>query len=172
MKKIFEMYSIYNKKVNDSLINILINVSKKELQLDLNTFYKSILDTFIHIFLSDLNWLKQVQNAYSYSSINQSEIIRLTSDKIKQKIEEDYKYVFKIRKELDDLIENLINEINENDFEKNFKFKNIRGEEIEKIFWITIIHIFNHQTHHRGEISAMLDILNIKNDYSGIRLYF
>lgn len=118
MKKIFEMYSIYNKKVNDSLINILINVSKKELQLDLNTFYKSILDTFIHIFLSDLNWLKQVQNAYSYSSINQSEIIRLTSDKIKQKIEEDYKYVFKIRKELDDLIENLINEINENDFEK------------------------------------------------------
>lgn len=55
---------------------------------------------------------------------------------------------------------------------KKFKFKNIRGEEIEKIFWITIIHIFNHQTHHRGEISAMLDILNIKNDYSGIRLYF
>jgi uncharacterized damage-inducible protein DinB len=30
-----------------------------------------------------------------------------------------------------------------------------------------LLTIFNHQTHHRGGISVMLDMADVKNDFSG-----
>ena len=33
---------------------------------------------------------------------------------------------------------------------------------------LLVAHMFNHQTHHRGQISLYLDILGKKNDFSGI----
>lgn len=32
-----------------------------------------------------------------------------------------------------------------------------------------LIHLFNHHTHHRGQISQILDSMGIENDYSGLR---
>lgn len=34
--------------------------------------------------------------------------------------------------------------------------------------WLPAIHLFHHQTHHRGQISFLLDSLAIVNDYSSI----
>ncbi len=30
------------------------------------------------------------------------------------------------------------------------------------------LHLFNHQTHHRGQISVLLDQLGVENDYSNL----
>ncbi len=32
-----------------------------------------------------------------------------------------------------------------------------------------LLHLFNHHTHHRGQISQILDSMGIANDYSGLR---
>ncbi len=32
-----------------------------------------------------------------------------------------------------------------------------------------LLHLFNHHTHHRGQISQILDSMGIENDYSGLR---
>jgi uncharacterized damage-inducible protein DinB len=40
--------------------------------------------------------------------------------------------------------------------------------EQEKDFGGLVLHVFNHQTHHRGQMSLYLDILGKKNDFSGI----
>jgi uncharacterized damage-inducible protein DinB len=32
-----------------------------------------------------------------------------------------------------------------------------------------LLHVLNHHTHHRGQISQILDAMGIENDYSGIR---
>ena len=34
--------------------------------------------------------------------------------------------------------------------------------------WKGLLHLFNHQTHHRGQISQILDSLGVANDYSSI----
>lgn len=33
------------------------------------------------------------------------------------------------------------------------------------------MHFFNHQTHHRGQIAAVLDAAGIENDYSNLIWY-
>jgi uncharacterized damage-inducible protein DinB len=50
-------------------------------------------------------------------------------------------------------------------------FKNFKGEELERPYWNLVFHILNHGTHHRGEISALLDRKGVANDFSGFNLY-
>jgi len=43
-----------------------------------------------------------------------------------------------------------------------------KGNEARRIIWQGLLHLFNHQTHHRGQISQILDAQKIEHDYSGI----
>jgi len=61
-----------------------------------------------------------------------------------------------------------INELAENQLHSTIKYKNYKGENIEKELWKTLLHWFNHQTHHRGQVSVLLDLLGIDHDYSGL----
>jgi uncharacterized damage-inducible protein DinB len=59
-------------------------------------------------------------------------------------------------------------EIAESDLEKIISFANTKGEIVNKNVGGSILHIFNHQTHHRGMISIYLDMMGIDNDFSGL----
>jgi uncharacterized damage-inducible protein DinB len=48
------------------------------------------------------------------------------------------------------------------------RYKNYKGEDTEKEMWKVLMQMFNHATHHRGQISGLLDMLGIDNDYSAI----
>ena len=48
------------------------------------------------------------------------------------------------------------------------KYKNYKGEDIKKEVWKTLLHWFNHQTDHRGQISVLLDMIEIDHDYSSV----
>jgi uncharacterized damage-inducible protein DinB len=72
------------------------------------------------------------------------------------------------RIKLDGIIVELTNEIETEDLYKTITRITRSGEKLEKIFWKVLIHMFNHQTHHRGQISQILDTLKIENDYSNM----
>ena len=62
----------------------------------------------------------------------------------------------------------MCSDIKKEDLEMNVVKIRRNGQRVEKVFWKAIIHFFNHQTHHRGQIAEMLDILQIENDYSNM----
>ncbi len=39
---------------------------------------------------------------------------------------------------------------------------------LEREAAFALVHFFNHQTHHRGQVSALLDGWKIENDYSNM----
>ncbi len=90
---------------------------------------------------------------------------------LKTGIENHYRGIFTMRGELDVLFEDLLKEIREGDLEKEVTYKNKKGEDLTKKFGHILMHLFNHKTHHRGEISAMLDIQKISNDYATMLNY-
>ena len=48
------------------------------------------------------------------------------------------------------------------------QYKNWDGKEMQKPSWLVLLHMFNHQTHNRGQIALILDQMGVDNDYSGI----
>ena len=58
--------------------------------------------------------------------------------------------------------------LKEEDFVKDLTFTDSHGLEYSKNMGFLILHMFNHQTHHRGMISVYLDELKMNNDFSNI----
>jgi uncharacterized damage-inducible protein DinB len=61
-----------------------------------------------------------------------------------------------------------MDELTENDLEKTISFANMKGETVSKNVGGSILHMFNHQTHHRGMISLYLEMMGIDNDFSSL----
>lgn len=163
-----DIYSYYA-RCNTAITNNMLDIIKKHPEsysFETNGYYKSISSILDHIYTSNLNWIK------AFCSVMKSAV----GDKIQTMTIPEYgdKVFYSIEEALNGLQETLemteiiCNEFNENDYNKILIRKRRNGEVMEKIAWKAMIHYFNHQTHHRGQISEILDELKIDNDYSNM----
>ncbi len=169
MKKIFTALAKYNANANMEMLDTIEYLDKSKIMNETKAFYPSIYAALTHIFFSDLNWLKRYRNAFDENRLlHEAGLVSMDDKKLKEEMESDYKKLFAYRKEADEIIEKFIEPLDEKTLASYIKYRNYKGDEIEKELWKTILHMFNHQTHHRGQVSILLDMQGIENDYSGL----
>ena len=169
MKNIFQALALYNKSVNETLMGLLKGLSKDQIMMETKAFFHSIYETFVHTVTTDLIWLRRYEKIYpDIKCLKSNELLSLDDVSMRKEFGKDYRAAFEIRKRADALIEEFIHEINEQNFIRAIQYKNYKGEHVEKILWQALLHWFNHQTHHRGNISVMLDFLGVDNDFSSL----
>jgi uncharacterized damage-inducible protein DinB len=78
---------------------------------------------------------------------------------------QDYK---EKRDQLDLSINEFVKELKMEDLEKDLNYIDSHGKEYKRNFGGLILHMFNHETHHRGMISIYLEEMKIANDYSNL----
>jgi uncharacterized damage-inducible protein DinB len=167
MKEILAAFAAYNKRVNEDLIGILEKLPEEKLRQNTGTFYTSVFGTLIHIFSSDLAWVKRYQAFFtSNKSFESGEFLSVDPRVIANPGDISRADFFRLRKEMDNALIKFIGELDDGKLASVFQYKNYKGENQEKEVWKTLIQMFNHETHHRGAISASLDIMKIDNDYS------
>ena len=59
------------------------------------------------------------------------------------------------RDKIDQIILNFFHECQEEDFDTLLNYKNTKGDNYHKHFGNLLQHVFNHQTHHRGQITTL-----------------
>jgi uncharacterized damage-inducible protein DinB len=72
------------------------------------------------------------------------------------------------RVELDSLVLQFTNELVPDDLGMALSYSDSKGVQHTRNAGGCILHMFNHQTHHRGMVSVYLDCLHINNDYSNL----
>ena len=72
------------------------------------------------------------------------------------------------RRGLDEIFIRFVSELRDEDLPGLVKRTNWRGEKQEKILWKALLHVFNHQTHHRAMVSQILEELRIDNDFASL----
>lgn len=60
------------------------------------------------------------------------------------------------RKLLDSCIEALAAEMGEEQLDQPLIYRNMKGVAAQKHFFALLMHLFNHQTHHRGQATTLL----------------
>ena len=169
MKNIFQAFAKYNGSVNRTIIELLEPLKKDQVMMKTKAFYPSIFETLLHIFIADLNWLKRFRDAIRENNVlSHSKLVSLDEKSLRKEFESDYTKLFQYRKQADDVINQFVNEIEDNKLNAVIKYKNYKGEDIEQELWKPLLHWFNHHTHHRGQISVLLDMIGIDNDYSSV----
>jgi uncharacterized damage-inducible protein DinB len=152
-------------------MDILRGMDEAVLKEDQGAYYKSILGTLEHIVSAELFWLRKYAGFFSYRSLAGHRCITGDLEAMKAAIRDKPAAVFETLAELDQLLVEFVAEIDPQDLHKRVDFVNYKGLKIERAYWNFVLHGINHATHHRGEISALLDRKGAANDLSGFYLY-
>jgi uncharacterized damage-inducible protein DinB len=171
MKKILVAMAGYNAKANAALLEILSKEPEALLKADQKVFYKSILGTFQHLVLAELSWLRRYKGFFRNEALEGSALLDRDVAELKAESGTSLAACARLGSEVDSLFVAFAGGLAEAELEERVRYSNSKGEELEREYWQTVFHVLNHGTHHRGEISAMLDQNGIANDLSGFTLY-
>lgn len=170
MKEVILALAKYNRGANLNLVGTLEKAGSDVATRETGTWYKTILGTIQHCFWYEALWLRRYKALGGHPSL-EAAILDEDLEAQKARVGDDFGKLVPLMKEVDSLFVSFVEEVAEEDLRKPIKFKNYKGEEQERIVWQTVFHVFNHYTHHRGEISGALDRMGVENDFAGFFRY-
>jgi uncharacterized damage-inducible protein DinB len=152
-----QLMSQYNQWMNQKIYQIAQQLGNDKIQQDQGAFFSSLFGTLNHIYVADIIWLRRfAQHSKKYQSINQLQELSSYTE-LNQTVANDLESLNEFRQELDNIIINWCQEIDPEDLEKNLLYIDTQGNSYQKNFGQLIHHFFNHQTHHRGQASTLIN---------------
>jgi len=147
----------YNEWMNEKLYECAGKLSAQELAADRGVFFRSIIGTLNHIVVGDTTWLQRfAKHPTGHGSLDP--IRRMPSPtSLDQILFADFRALSAHRKMLDQIINRWAAELTEADLPHVLHYQNLQGVIGDKRFSSLVMHFFNHQTHHRGHVTAMLN---------------
>ncbi len=158
----FQLMAQYNLRMNAQVYTAASQLSADDLAKDMGAFFKSILGTLNHIMVGDLFWLNRfalLHGADSNKFANLQAALQHfpKPNALNQILFEDLSELHKTRKNLDAAIQAwLRKDASAQDFTLDLTYHNSKGEGATRDFGELLAHLFNHQTHHRGQVSTLL----------------
>src|SRR5690554_4563496 len=156
LKQHFELLATYNQWMNSKIYEAAGQLSELELAEDRGAFFGSILGTLNHILVGDTVWLKRFATHPSCASSLQKVANLPDPTSLSQIVFDDMGRLSEHRAWLDQQIINWIAELTESDLDFVLSYHNTKGAPANKRYSSLILHFFNHQTHHRGQVSTLL----------------
>lgn len=150
------LMAAYNRWMNRKVYAAAAQLSEAQLRMDRQAFFGSILGTLNHLALGDTVWLKRfAQHPTGFSALAPLEAIAMPRD-LKHLAFADLEQLATRRGWLDQLISDWVETLREPDLDQRLHYRNMRGVASDKPFSSLLLHFFNHQTHHRGQVTTLL----------------
>lgn len=149
-------FAEYNQWMNDKVYAAAAKLSTEELVRDRGAFFKSILGTLNHLVVADTLWLKRFANHPTPFSALTPVIALEKPQALNQIIFGELPDLHQRRQLLDQTINALAAQVSDADLEQILHYQSTQGVPSQKPFYKILMHFFNHQTHHRGQITTLL----------------
>ena len=156
LKDHFELLSVYNQWMNSKIYETAGQLSVTELTKDRGAFFGSILGTLNHIIVGDTIWLKRFATHPSCLDSLQEVAGIENPASLDQVVFNDFGSLSEHRFWLDSKIINWLAELSETDLDFILSYHDTKGIPANKLYSSLVLHFFNHQTHHRGQVSTLL----------------
>jgi len=146
----------YNQWMNAKVYESAKGLPEEELGADRKAFFGSILGTLNHLAAGDRVWLQRfARHPAQYLAL---EPIRQlpTPERLDQRLFPGFQELAVHRAWLDQIIVEWSDSVTESDLDHPLHYKSMKGVPAEKNFYGLVMHFFNHQTHHRGQVTTLL----------------
>jgi uncharacterized damage-inducible protein DinB len=164
--KTLELFAHYNSITNIKINEIILALSTEQWEKEFRGYFNSIKSLCNHIYIADFNWLKRFSDLRKFEYIG--DVLFQKKINFTEMIVGTIQDFSEMRNELDKKINAFVSEVRNEDLERKLKYVDSHGKEYERNFGVLILHMFNHETHHRGMISIYLEEMGIANDYSNL----
>lgn len=148
--ELFKIQAQYNKWMNEHFYMLCDSIPDEERKRDAGAFFKSIHGTLNHILLGDRLWMSRFQNT------------NLDIKSLDQELYSDYDELKKQRAITDSDIINYIDSLTDDAIKQPITFvSKVKQSQHTYILRDCILHFFQHQIHHRGQVSTLISQLDI-----------
>ena len=140
----YTVMATYNQWMNQKLYAVRADIPDRERKSDRGAFFKSINGTLNHILIGDLIWLGR---------FTQQPFLA----KLDQELYSDLNELLAERERLDLVIIDWSKNLTPSWLNETLTYTNSSGYTRTLPHWLLTTHIFNHQTHHRGQLTTLLN---------------
>jgi len=135
----------YNRWCNERLYRAAGDLTAAELRTDRGVFFGSMLGTLNHLLVADRIWMQRFTGTGD------------TPDRLDAILFEDFAELQQARQAEDARIARWIDSLNDHDLDTPISYRSLSDprEFIQKL-GAALLHVFNHQTPHRGQAHAIL----------------
>lgn len=149
----------YNQWMNDKLYQAAARLPEADLQRDTGAFFGSVFGTLNHIVVADTLWLQRYrQHPAGFPALQPLQDIAQPAS-LNGLLFDQLPALSARRQLLDSVIIQLCAELQDKDLDQPLAYHNTHGVAQCKNFHALLLHLFNHQTHHRGQATTLLSQL-------------
>ncbi|AJD49541.1 DinB family protein [Isoalcanivorax pacificus W11-5] len=144
----------YNRWMNQKLYEQALTMPHAEVVAERGAFFGSIFGTLNHLCVADVIWLKRFA-ASAVSPLAELDAWPAPTS-LTMPMADTLPALWAIRQQLDELIERWVMTLDDEVLARPLDYHNTRGLPFHKTLFFLVIHFFNHQTHHRGQVTTLL----------------
>ena len=156
LKGNFELLARYNLWMNTKVYAAAAQMQKTDLNADRGAFFCSVFGTLNHILVADTLWLKRFEkHVAAFPSLRDMHSLP-TPTSLAQHLYPELDELQRARAAMDTVIIELTVETTDRDYDTTLTYTNTTGQTFTKPLSTLVQHVFNHQTHHRGQVTTLL----------------
>ncbi|WP_094542064.1 DinB family protein [Brucella grignonensis] len=145
MEQHFQMFAYYNRWANELLYSAAADLSDVDYRLDLGLFFGSVHRTFNHLLVVDRIWMKRFTGEGDHPK------------KLDAIISDNFIILREMRQAEDTRICSFADGLDAQKLAGRFNYTSLTDMRTRSQRLVpSLAHMFNHQTHHRGQIHAAL----------------
>jgi uncharacterized damage-inducible protein DinB len=139
-------FARYNRWQNQSVYAAAAKLPDGTRKRNMGAFFKSIHGTLNHILVGDQLWLDRFDGVPT----------SITS--LDQELHDDFDELAKKRETVDNRLDRLVATLDDSRLAATLTFRRLSGNKGELSLPVSVVmmQLFNHQTHHRGQVSTLL----------------
>ena len=143
----FQQLAAYNRWANARLYAAALDLSELSYRLHIGVFFGGLHGTLNHLLLTDRLWLKRLTGEGDHPKQLDAILYEDRVELTRARIAEDERLIQVVEKYDDAALQGL------------HSYQTTSGMPQTQVLADILLHIFNHQTHHRGQAHACLSIL-------------
>jgi uncharacterized damage-inducible protein DinB len=143
----FAQFAAYNAWANGRLYEAALALDEAAYRRDVGAFFKSLHGTLNHLLVTDRNWLKRLSGEGDPPA------------RLNAIVFDDRRQLAAARAVEDARLRRYVAALDTRALETPIRYVTGAGKEFEQAPREILAHLFNHQTHHRGQAHAILSIV-------------
>jgi len=145
----YQLMSEYSRWMNGKLYAICADITDADRRRDRGAFFRSVHGTLNHLYHGDQAWIGRFTHQPFVATIGHE--FFATFEELRM-----------ARKKLDDEIVTWAQALSEDWLKSPSTYtSSVDGKTRTLPSWVLVVHMFNHQTHHRGQLTTLLKQLGI-----------
>jgi uncharacterized damage-inducible protein DinB len=150
MKAHFASLARYNKWANLRLYSMAGALPEEAYRRNVGAYFGSLHGTLSHLLNADRIWLRRLTGSGDQPG------------SLEAIVYDDLKSLRAAREREDDRIINFVGELDDAAFETMWDYQTLNGTPQRQPVREILAHLFNHQTHHRGQAHTILTVLGVR----------